>query len=106
MAFTVPVDWTSVTGRLASRGNWSSTSRPTSWASTSTSPSCSFIPGARSGEPQGPGVVVVDRAGAGGAVPAGFPGGAAGEVAQALGVGGAGVVGAPLGEEAEGAGQL
>jgi CheY-like chemotaxis protein len=57
-------------------------------------------------EPEVPGVVVVDRAGAGRAVPAGLQGGAAGEVAEALGVGGAGAVGAPLGEQAEGAGQL
>jgi hypothetical protein len=51
-------------------------------------------------------VVVVDRPGAGRAVPAGFQRGAAGDVAQALGVGGAGPVGAPLGQEAEGTGQL
>src|SRR4029450_11671060 len=55
----------------------------------------------RSGEPELPGVVVVDRAGAGRAVPAGLQGGAAGVVAQALGVGGAGAVGAPLGEQAQ-----
>src|SRR5215218_5590112 len=62
------------------------------------------VPGLREAEVAG--VLVVDRAGAGRAVPAGLQGGAAGGVAQALGVGGAGAVGAPLGEQAQRPGEL
>src|SRR4029450_5369755 len=55
-------------------------------------PAC---PGRRSGEAEIPRVVVVDRVGAGRAVPAGFQGGAAGEVTRAPGGGGAGGVRGP-----------
>src|SRR5215475_12560997 len=43
MAFTVPVDRTALTGRPASRGNWTATNRRTSAASMPTSPSCIFM---------------------------------------------------------------
>jgi hypothetical protein len=43
MAFTVPVDRNGVTGNPASRGNCAATSRPTSSASMSASPSCIFM---------------------------------------------------------------